>query len=201
MESAALILDLDGTFYPRSNPLTARIDALVAGLFDDYVARHQGGLRELERKFPCVLDGLVEANIERDRFYRTVYDRISYDDCLYPDPALRAAFEVLRIPKFIVSLSPVRHIRRVLQYLAIGDLFDSIVSLEELSINSKGPVYGDIIRAGNMPAQSVVVAGDNYEVDLAPALHLGCRVVQIGDATSPGDVARVGSIHDLLRMI
>lgn len=170
-----IISDLDGTVYSTDNPLTSYIDENVEKFLLANSKIDKSKLDELEKKYPNVLDALKILGISRDLFYSSIYDQLEYYQYINEDPVLREILEDSIFSISIVSLSPLTHIEKIIDRMKIKPFIRNIYSLEKENYNNKEIIYQKIIKELNVSAQDVWVVGDNYDIDIVPAINLGCK--------------------------
>lgn len=174
-----IIADLDGTIYPIHNLLTSQIDEGVERFLQTHSSIGKEGLEKLEKSHPNVLDALRILNISREEFYNNVYSQLKYEECIKKDPQL---INILKHSDFnltIVSLSPRKHITKILELMQLLPFVTDIYSLENEENTDKANVYSKIINKTGLSAKEFWVVGDNYEIDIAPAAKLGCKTAFI----------------------
>jgi FMN phosphatase YigB (HAD superfamily) len=186
--------------YPSDNPLTSQIDLSVRQLFESRDLDYRE-LLLLEDRIPSVLDALVEVGIPRALFYESVYSKINYEGCLVEDRALRSILDSLQVPKFVVSIAPMSHIRSVLERLGVTEYIEGSYSMEAESSTSKGDVYEVIIAEVGVPPASVLIVGDNPCVDLKPGADLGCVTICVCSSPIAFAMPNISSIHQISNLI
>ncbi len=174
-----IISDLDGTFYPIDNLLTSQIDQSVETFLLSHASINKEELRELEKSHPNVLDALGILNISREKFYKKVYSHLEYENCINKNPDLIYVLKNSNFNITIVSLSPRKHIERILEIMQLSPFIKDICSLEHEQNTCKENVYSKIIKKMGLPAKDIWVVGDNYEIDIVPAVKLGCQTALI----------------------
>ena len=178
------IFDLDNTLYPPETEFMALID----GRITDFVMRETGlawdEARVLQRRFlddhGTTLAGMMgQYGIDPYRFLDEVHD-VSHDR-LTPDPAVRGGIARLPGRRLVFTNGSARHAERVLESLALSDLFADVFHLEaaDLTPKPRPESYASLIRThGVVPATSCFFE-DNAR-NLAPAATLGMTTVLVG---------------------
>jgi putative hydrolase of the HAD superfamily len=129
-----LLLDLDNTLYPASQP----IDAGITRRMNEFVATFLGvpfeeGVTLRAKNMPlhgstlewlCKECGLTD----RNDYFNSVHPESEIDE-LTPDPALRGYLVELRMPMSILTNSPMSHAKRLLDFYGISDLFTGIYDI------------------------------------------------------------------------
>ncbi|MBQ6780970.1 MAG: HAD-IA family hydrolase [Treponema sp.] len=137
-----LIFDLDRTVYPAdtkmSDDISYRIKRFASefwGLDFEEGARQRA---EAVKKYGTTLDWLVEAGgfADIEAYFAAIHPS---DECcgLYKTPQLRPLLESLPQRKMILTNSPYEHADRVLNFLGVRDLFDSICDIRANNLKGK----------------------------------------------------------------
>ena len=176
--------DLDGTFYSIDNLMTSQIDQSVETFLLSHSSMKKAELKNLESRYPNVLDALNILDISKEKFYKNIYSNLQYEKCILPDFNL---IDVLKNSDFhitIVSLSPKKHIEKILGNMQLLPFIRDIYSLEYENNTSKELIYNRIIVKNKLSAKDVWIVGDNYKIDIAPAFKLGCKMALINKQPS-----------------
>lgn len=187
------IFDLDDTLYPPES----RFMGLIQQRINDYVVR-TAGLPADEalvvqkgylRDYGTSLAGLMAHHrIDPHDFLAEVHDVPL--DALTPDPGLRAALERLDGPRIVFTNGSTAHARRVIEKLALADLFDGLFSLEDADLIPKPDprTFARMTdRFGVDPTTSAFF--EDTVRNLPPARAIGMTTVLVGphaqDAEAP----------------
>jgi len=136
-----LLLDLDETLYPRGNGVLDRID----GRINDYLRRRvripahevDSVRKTLRDEHGTTMRGLeLRYGVDVDDYLATVH-RVDLSDLLSPAPALRDLLGRLPTRKAVFTNAPRHHAEQVLRLLALGDVFEAVLTLEDLSLLPK----------------------------------------------------------------
>jgi putative hydrolase of the HAD superfamily len=187
------IFDLDDTLYPPESQFMGLIQQRI----NDYVVR-TSGLAAPEalvvqkgylKDYGTSLAGLMaHYRIDPHDFLAEVHDVPL--DVLTPDPGLRAALERLEGPRIVFTNGSMAHARRVVEKLALADLFDGLFSLEDADLIPK-PAPRTFIRMTERFGIDPTTAAffEDTVRNLAPAHALGMTTVLVGphahDAEAP----------------
>lgn len=178
------VFDLDNTLYPPE----CEFMALVEGRITDFVVRESGlpadEARVLQKRYlhehGTSLAGLMaHYDIDPHRFLDEVHD-VSLD-CLSPDAALRQSLQRLPGRRLVFTNGSARHAERVLDRLAIADLFDDVFHLEAADLIPKPDprTFDRMIARHGVDARAAAFFEDT-EKNLAPAADLGMTTVLVG---------------------
>lgn len=129
-----LLLDLDNTLYPASQPIDAgisrRMNEFVATFlgvtFDEALAlraKHMP-LHGSTLEWLCAERGLAD----KTAYFNYVHPASEIDE-LTPDPALRPYLASLGVPMSILTNSPMSHASRLLDFYGITDLFAGVYDI------------------------------------------------------------------------
>lgn len=186
------IFDLDNTLYPVEAEVMALVEERMtlfvmreAGVDREGAVRLRDDYRELHG---ATLAGMMAHHgVDPAHFLNEVHD-ISLDS-LTPDPDLRRGLERLPGRRLVFTNGGAFHAERVLERLAIADLFDAVFHLEAASLVPKPnpQAYADLVRRHAVTPRRAVFFEDS-ERNLRPAAELGMTTVLVGP-NAPGDPA------------
>jgi putative hydrolase of the HAD superfamily len=177
------LFDLDNTLYPLESGLSARASARIT----DYVERLTGLPREeaqdLQKRYLAehglTLRGLMTHHgVDPDEYHA----RIAVEpDCLAPDEDLRAGLARLPGRRIIFTNADAAHTERVLERLAVADLFDEVFHIASAAFFPKPSreAFERILATHAIdPAQTAFF--EDSERNLEPAAELGMTTVLVG---------------------
>lgn len=178
------VFDLDNTLYPPE----CEFMVLVEGRINAFVVRESGlspdEAMALQKRYlhehGTTLAGLMaHHNVDPHRFLDEVHD-VSLD-CLRPGPELREALGRLPGRRLVFTNGSARHAERVLERLAIADLFDDVFHLEAADLVPKPDprAFDRLIRRHALDPRASAFFEDT-ERNLAPAARLGMTTVLVG---------------------
>lgn len=180
MKRINIISDLDGTLYPKTCSLTKQIDILA----NNFLIKHSGlstdEIEKLEIKYPNILDALDHLNLSRDLYYKNVHGKLLYDDLL-PANEIKELLSKSEIQLFIVSLAPKFHIDKVLSILGLSEFIKKSFSIPSELFSKKGICYKNIIDEYDLSVNNTWVTGDNYLLDIEPALFIKLKTALISE--------------------
>lgn len=178
------IFDLDDTLYPPESQFMG----LIQGRINAYMVRTVG-LPAAEamvvqkgylRDYGTSLAGLMaHYRIDPKDFLAEVHDVPL--DLLTPDPGLRAGLERLKGPRIVFTNGATRHAHRVLEKLAIADLFDGVFALEDADLIPKPDprTFARMTERFGVDATSAAFFEDTPR-NLKPARTIGMTTVLVG---------------------
>ena len=180
-----LILDQDGTLYPRDHPLILetrrRTKQWIIDSTDYRWETIEGLYERLQKEYPNPLDGFTSIGL-RVEDYHGVFNSIDPREFLKKDFRLRRTLEELEVPIFVVTFAPHGYSEDVQSALGVSDLIDKTYSVVDIPGNHhKKPIYKLILREQKLYPSGVLVVGDSYDNDVLPATELGCRGILIPD--------------------
>lgn len=189
------VFDLDNTLYPPE----CEFMALVEGRINAFVVRESGlsmeEARALQKRYlhehGTTLAGLMAYHdIDPHRFLDEVHD-VSLD-CLVPDAELRAGLERLPGRRLVFTNGSARHAERVLDKLAVADLFDDVFHLEAADLIPKPDPrsFRRMVERHGVDARAAAFFEDT-ERNLAPAAELGMTTVLVGPHAPLSDALHV----------
>jgi putative hydrolase of the HAD superfamily len=178
------LFDLDNTLYPVESGFMDQVE----GRMTDFVSRVTGLPRDeayaLQKsylaKHGLTLRGLMlEHGVDPKDFHALFHD-LSLDSLAH-DPELIAALERLPGRRLVFTNADAIHAERVLDRLALSDLFDDVFHIESFGFVPKpDPVAFERMNAqhGIQPASTAFF--EDSERNLAPAADLGMTTVLVG---------------------
>lgn len=178
------IFDLDNTLYPPESMFMKLVEKRI----NDYVVR-TSGLPAPEamvvqkgylRDYGTSLAGLMaHYRIDPHDFLAEVHDVPL--DVLKPDPGLRAALERLQGPRIVFTNGSMAHARRVMDRLALTDLFDGLFSLEDADLIPKPDprTFARMTERFGVDPTSAAFFEDTVK-NLEPARAIGMTTVLVG---------------------
>ena len=186
------VFDLDDTLYPPESQFMRLIQQRI----NDYVVRTSGMPADEAmtvqkgylRDYGTSLSGLMaHYRIDPHDFLAEVHDVPL--DVLTPDPGLRAALERLDGPRFIFTNGSMAHARRVVEKLALADLFDGLFSLEDGDLIPKPDPRTFARMAGRFGiAPETAAFFEDTVRNLEPAHALGMTTVLVGQRAHDADI-------------
>lgn len=197
MKKTTIISDLDGTLYSRNNGLTSQIDRLADSFLSSMTGMSKDQLTQLEKLYPNILDALKVLQIPKSIYYNNVHGRLDYS-VLKPDIEMNQLLSSMGLRLFVVSFSPVEHIKKVLTLLDIEHLVDAAFSMSKEASSNKGSCYKNILKQFKLSSDEVSVVGDNYHLDLEPAMHLNLSTALISSSFHP-DTSSFVNFTEFLR--
>ena len=185
------IFDLDNTLYPPGTEFMA----LIEGRIKDFVARQTGlppdEAWDLQKRYldahGTALAGLMAFHgVDPHAFLDEVHD-VSLDS-LRPDPELRAALARLPGRRLVFTNGSAWHAERVLDRLAISDMFDEVFHLEAAQLISKpDPLAFDLLIQAHQVTPQASAFFEDRAVNLEPAARLGMTTVLVGPKAAETD--------------
>ena len=134
------IFDLDNTLYPPESQFMRLVEKRI----NDYVVRTSGlpapdamvVQKGYLREDGTSLAGLMaHYKVDPHDFLAEVHDVPL--DVLKPDAGLRAGLERLKGPRLVFTNGSAGHAKRVLERLALTDMFDGVFALEDADLIPK----------------------------------------------------------------
>lgn len=179
------IFDLDNTLYRADNGIFAQIDGrmteFVAGLLGVERDAARQIQKQLYRDHGTTLAGLIAVHkIDPEPYLEFVHD-IDLSE-LRPDPALIAA--LMRLPgrRFVFTNGCRNHALRILERLALEDMFDQIWDIRTIEFVPKPAqaAYDAVVKAGGVtPSRAAMF--DDIARNLVVPHDLGMTTVWLDD--------------------
>ncbi len=207
-----VLFDLDNTLYPSDGGLLKEIDSRMTAFVVEYLgisAEKAKALRVGFRdRYGTTLRGLMEEYDfkEYDRFFREVHPE---DPSIYldKDPVLKTMLASIKLPKSVLTNSPVEHAERVLEYLEIRDFFQHIFDIRFNRLVGKPNIsaYRRVLEyLGIKPEETVFI--DDLKIYLEPFKEMGGKAILIEHGSrkeekSNNGIIRVQSLQELPAII
>jgi len=203
-----LMLDFDGTFYPRQHPLFDAIDERISL----YVAQHEGlshadgheRRKTLYQSHGNTLHGLMHEGLEDpEDFLRFVFD---LPDSAFPGPSpeLDRVFGRLGLPVDIFTNAQAAYVKRTLRLMELKTPIGAIHDLASFGYDCKphGAVY-DLVRSRHPEAPQEVLFVDDQPANCAVGRGKGYRSLLIREGFPDWRDAqfRIGSLTELPRFL
>lgn len=187
-----LLFDIDGTLYDHATYLASHKQSLTERLamelgrsYDE--VRHE--VRDVQDRLaaergrrPSLANTFLEFGVSMEQNVAWRSRLLNPERYLGHDPRLAEALSALKQRFALAALTnnPTDIARRTLEILGIGSIFPTIVALDDTLVSKPDP---EPFRAGlaalELPAGEVIMIGDRYDVDIAPALELGMSGVLV----------------------
>ena len=178
------VFDLDDTLYPPE----AAVMALVQGRINDFMIRACGlepeAARTLQKRYltdhGTTLAGLMLNHRVDPRAFLDEVHEVSLDN-LMPDPVLREG--LLRLPgrRLVFTNGSARHAERVLEKMALADLFEDVFHIEAADLIPKPDprAFHGLIRRHGVEPRAAAFFEDTAR-NLEPAAQLGMTTILVG---------------------
>ena len=188
------IFDLDNTLYPPESQFMRLVEKRI----NDYVVRTSGlpapdamvVQKGYLREYGTSLAGLMaHFKVDPHDFLAEVHDVPL--DVLKPDAGLRAGLERLKGPRLVFTNGSAGHAKRVLERLALTDMFDGVFALEDADLIPKPDprTFARMTERFGVDANSAAFFEDTVK-NLKPAKTIGMTTVLVGvDAIATPDAA------------
>ena len=178
------IFDLDNTLYPPESQFMKLVEKRI----NQYVVRTSGMAADAAmvvqkgylRDYGTSLAGLMaNYRVDPHDFLAEVHDVPL--DALSPDPGLRAGLERLDGPRLIFTNGSLAHAERVLERLALTDLFDGLFALEDADLIPKPDprTFARMTERFGVDPTGAAFFEDTVR-NLAPAKAVGMTTVLVG---------------------
>lgn len=198
-----IIFDLDGTLYPRNNKFFSFLEIKT----QNYMMKMKPNLtlekfEKMEKSIPNLLDALRYLELDKNKFYKDVYEDINYEDFFKEDKKLKNMLENINTINLIVTMSANRQVEEISRLLGIDKYIERGYSPEQLDINSKEEIYIKILKEYCISPKNCFVIGDDYEIDIEPAIRLGINNIYITNKQDTKDADFVvKNIYEALNII
>jgi putative hydrolase of the HAD superfamily len=178
------LFDLDNTLYPLESGLAARMSPRITDFVETLTGLPRAEALLLQKRYLAdhglTLRGLIDHHGVDPDAYHAVFHDVPLD-CLAPDEPLRAALGRLPGRRLIFTNSDDIHTERVLDALALGDLFDAVFHIGSAAFWPKPSVeaFERIVAAHRIDPAATAFFEDAAR-NLQPAAALGMTTVLVG---------------------
>jgi FMN phosphatase YigB (HAD superfamily) len=187
-----LLFDIDGTLYDNAaylashkQSLTERLAMELGRSYDEVrheVREVQDRLASEQGRRPSLANTFLEFGVSMEQNVAWRSRLLKPERYLGHDPRLAEALSALKARFALAALTnnPADIARRTLEILGVASVFPTIVALDD-TLASKpdlAPFHAGL-GALELPAGEVIMIGDRYDVDIAPALELGMSAVLV----------------------
>jgi putative hydrolase of the HAD superfamily len=185
----AILFDLDNTLYPPERNVFSLIDRRINRFMNEVVGIPETEVDGLRRRYwaeyGVTLQGLIRHyGVDAEAYLEYVHD-VDVAGCLEPDDELRRALEGLPLRRAVFTNGSRGHAERVLETLAVADLFEVIFDISIASYRPKPfpePYFKALERLGVSPARCLMVE-DSVD-NLKTAKDLGMGTILVGRTES-----------------
>lgn len=186
----AYIFDLDGTLYPRTDPLYRAMSSLTKAWFQNQLKISndclEGFYAQLQELYPSPLQAIKAHQLDILSYHEEVFGRLSPERFLTRDEDVRRALKSLKGKRFLVTLASTSYAVRVLDTLGLRDLFSEIHAPgPSWDTDKKIDAYCGISQAHGFAPSEVCVIGDNLLIDLQDAFVAGYKCLLVAEHQSP----------------
>ncbi|MDR2181799.1 MAG: HAD-IA family hydrolase [Treponema sp.] len=168
-----ILFDLDNTLYPASlgleKAVNRRVNEYIAAMLglpleDAWALRAE---RIKARGYGTTIEWLAaEKQFDHTRLeeYFAYIHPLDDAEPLSPDPALRSLLLSFKRPMAIMTNSPREHAERVLDRLALRDLFTSIFDIRYNGLKGKpcADAFNRVLKAAGTTARNCLFVDDSY---------------------------------------
>ncbi len=197
----AFIFDLDGTLYPRANPLYRAMSSLSKAWFQSQLEisddRLEWFYEQLQELYPSPLQAIRAYQLSTLSYHQGVFDRLAPERFLVRDECVRHALENLKGNRFLVTLAPRSYAIRALDALGLRDLFAEICAPgPSWGKDKKIDAYHGISQTRRLIPTEVCVIGDDIRIDLQEAFVAGYRCILVAEHKS-SEIVTVSEISQI----
>ncbi len=201
----AFIFDLDGTLYPKANPLYKAMSSLIKQWFQNQLQVRDEDINEyyelLKQIHPSPLGAIQAFGLSVASYHKTVFEGLTPEHHLTEDTSIQEVLSKLPGKKFLVTLSSQEYAVKVLNVLGVSQYFSDIYirGLNWHTCN-KLDAYEAIREANGWRSAEVCVVGDDLLVDLKDAQAAGYWYVMVSDIQLSG-IKTISTLAELPTVI
>jgi len=205
MSYSTLFFDLDDTLYPNACGLWSAIRERMGLYMVERLGLPADRVPEMRRcyfeHYGTTLRGLqIHHQVDADEYLAYVHD-LPLDDYLHPSPEVYELIRSLPQRRYIFTNADANHARRVLQQLALQDLFPAIIDIRAMEWVCKPDeaAYRAALKLAGDPDPQACLMIDDSPANLAPARRLGLTTVLVSakDGQHPAATHIISSLLEL----
>lgn len=152
---------------------------------------------ELIHRHPYPFQGMASLGFSVQDYYKNVFEKLDPYKHLLPDKKLQELLKRLKVPKYVVTLAQPDYSRKVQKALEIADLLDGVLFMADFKEPSKLAAYEAVSKKLAIAPENICVVGDNFEIDILPAISAGYKTVLISEEKRT-ETRSIKSVYDLL---
>ncbi|MGB7290938.1 MAG: hypothetical protein WBD99_02030 [Thermodesulfobacteriota bacterium] len=197
------MFDQDGTLYPADSRLAfATREKTKSWLMGKLRITRQDVdslYQNLASNYPNPFHGFQSIGASVSEYHSQVFDTINPCDYLSYDVKLRKVLLKLPQVKFVVTLASPLYSKLLQRCLGIADLIEKIYYVKDFAPDySKKRCYEIIAKTLRIDTSYLSIVGDNFNLDIAPALDVGCTAIHISNVPIPGAHDTISTVYELV---
>jgi FMN phosphatase YigB (HAD superfamily) len=172
----AYVFDQDGTLYPKNSPLSYALRQRTK----QWISESLGLTRErvdelyveLQKRYSHPYHGFLSLGLKPEEYLAEVFEKVNPSDFFGSNSTLITLLKQITFPKYVVSLASYNYSIRLQRSLGIDKLLTGFFSVIDFPPDySKLDAYALIRKTNNLEAKEILVIGDNFDLDIKPALE------------------------------
>ena len=198
------IFDQDGTLYSNKSELIAAIKERTNSwlMYKLNKSKEENIYYTLKQKNPNIIEGITSLGYTVEEYHREVFDKIDPKKYLMKDEELIKILNRLNSQIYTVTFGSYKYSKELQLALGISHFIKKTYCVEDNTVNySKKFFYELIAKEEGLKFSEICVVGDNYYIDIAPAIELGCISVHISDKEVAGPNFTIQNIYELPKVL
>ena len=183
------IFDQDGTLYPDENTLSKMLrdktkkwikkelnlsDKEIEKLYDS-----------LPKRYANPFDGFISLGLTIKGYYEEVFEKVNPFEYVERDETLIKTLNDISADKFIVTLASKNYSLKLQKALGIDTLInETLFMIDFYPETSKSVAYNNIAKRKQLNPAEICVVGNNFDVDILPAIENGFQSILVGKSKS-----------------
>jgi putative hydrolase of the HAD superfamily len=181
-----LIFDLDNTLYPHSSGIEDKVFRRMLRFSADHLGISVAEVERLRKtvSYGTTLEWLITEHdlLDVEGYFAEIHPE-GEEDGLTPNPRLVSVLASTRLPKVILTNSPMEHALRIVRRLGVEDAFTSIVDIRRNRLKGKPHPEAYLTALKELGCQShEAVLFDDYTVFLEGFIRIGGHAVLVDEA-------------------
>lgn len=201
-ETKCIIFDQDGTLYPKDNPLALALRVRTKSWLMHKLNLSYEEVEELYQNlkidFPNPFLGFQSIGASVLEYHEQVFNSIYPSDYLSYDHKLVSLLQKLAQIKYIVTFASPLYSEALQKCLGVMPFSEKTYYVNNFPDEfSKRRCYQTIAQSLRMTSSAICVVGDNFELDIIPAIELGCKAVHVSNEPILGAHETIPVIYEL----
>lgn len=200
-------IDLDNTIYPKSSGLMDAIRDRIICYMQEMLGLGEAEILAIRQyslqKYGTTLLGLKERFAIDEYEYLDYVHNVNLNDYLRRDPNLQRLLESYSQRKIIFTNSDKNHVDKILKFLEISHLFDTIIDIHALMPHLKPnkEAFDKALDIAQLSSWDGCAFLDDHTANIEQARKLGIYSILIDERSQYQDSLKLSSICDLPTLI
>lgn len=205
-DTNCLIFDQDGTLYPSDSALSKKLSDLTKHWLMRSLNIDQTNIEAaysfLQKKYRHPYHAFFSYGLSIKEYHENVFNSVDLATYVGIDLKLANMLDKLPQQKFVVTLAPPKFSIELQKRLGILSYFSSTVYAQDFPTEySKKDCYKGIAEKYGFSKDEICVIGDNYYLDILPAIDLGYKCIHVTNDLFSSPWLTTASVYNLCAFI